>query len=742
MTAHLSPGDVIPGTRYRVLSRVGEGAMGAIYAAEHIDLEKRVALKTLLPEIAQVPEAVERFRQEARAASKIGSPFICDVTDFGSLPDGQVFFVMEYLQGQSLAQVLDSERRLPPSRAVGILRQVCKALGAAHEKGIIHLDVKPDNVMLLSDKQHADAVKVVDFGIAGLLDHGGKEEKIAGTPEYIPPERATGAGYDHRSDIYSLGVMAYEMLTGDVPFAGDNAVAVLRRQVGEQPRPPSELIADLPPRLEQLVLQMLAKDPGARPQQMKVVEALLCEAQIEGAFTTEWDEALELPTVDDEWRARLASRMPGRARPRRGVVVAAVAVALLAVSVALYFGVIREPKQIVKIVTVPATNTEEAEAVAALLEKADKAGRAQRFVSPADDSALFYIASAEAAAASLERTSLGAQSLRKAYASALSATGDELLDAGLRDLAIVKFKEALQFSPDDSDLARKAELTAAERQAIIRRPSKPSAAPQAQTPSPPRDELRQAATAGFLSAKAGRYSEARLALKQAVDLDKEGQVTARLADALRQQAAAAWDRGDHRQARSLYQLVLMVDPKDLEAQSRSNLEIPSAPVPAAEVVPVAPLDPKEAKNKDVRKSKAIANKEAKDEKEDGPRDVAGSQAAVKAALLAIAKGDLAAAEAAFNKGLRADPLNGDAVAGLAEVAFERANYTASLDLARRATRLSPRSPKPQIILGDAYFKLLRFIEAKSAYEAAIPLAGGKNPQIAARLDRVNAKLAQ
>lgn len=736
MTAHLSPGDVIPGTRYRVLSRLGEGAMGAIYAAEHIDLEKRVALKTLLPEIAQVPEAVERFRQEARAASKIGSPFICDVTDFGSLPDGQVFFVMEYLHGQSLAQVLDTERKLSPARTVGILRQVCKALGAAHEKGIIHLDVKPDNVMLLSDKEHADAVKVVDFGIAGLLDHGGKEEKIAGTPEYIPPERATGAGFDHRSDVYSLGVMAYEMLTGQVPFEGNDAVAVLRRQVGEQPRPPSELVADLPPKLEQLILQMLSKDPGARPQQMKVVEALLCEAQIEGAFTTEWDEALPLPTVDDEWRARLVARMPGRARQRRGVVLAAVGVALVAVAIALYFGVIRAPKSIIKIVTVPATNTEEVEAVAGLLEKADKAGRAQHFVEPANDSALHYIAAAETAAAELERTSLGAQSLRKAYASALAATGDELLDAGLRDLAIVKFKEALQFRPDDADLARKAELTAAERQAIVKRPSKPTAQQPAPT-APPRDELRQAAAAGFLAAKAGHYSEARLALKQTVDLDKEGQVTARLADALRQQGAGAWDRGYHRQARSLYQLVLMVDPKDLEAQSRSNLEIPPpTPEPEAQA---AVVEPKEAKAKGTRKPKTIA---ANEEKDDGPRDIAGAQMAVKTAQAAMAQGDLAAAEAAFNKGLRADPLSGDAVAGLAEVSFERANYTSSLDLARRATKLSPKSPKPQIILGDAYFKLLRFAEAKSAYEAAVTLSGNKNAQIAARLDRVKAKLAQ
>ncbi|MDX2023532.1 MAG: protein kinase [Deltaproteobacteria bacterium] len=737
MTAHLSPGDVIPGTRYRVLSRVGEGAMGAIYAAEHIDLEKRVALKTLLPEIAQVPEAVERFRQEARAASKIGSPYICDVTDFGALPDGQVFFVMEFLHGQSLAQVLDAERVMSPARALPILRQVCKALGAAHDKGIIHLDVKPDNVMLLADQQRQDAVKVVDFGIAGLLDQGGREEKIAGTPEYIPPERATGAGYDHRSDIYSLGVMAYEMLTGQVPFAGDDPVLVLRKQVSDRPRPPTEIVPDLPPRLEQVVLQMLSKDPDLRPQRMDVVEALLCEAQIEGGFATAWDDVLALPSVDDEWRARLASRMPGRGVQRKGLLLAAVGVALLAIFVAVYFGFIRAPREVV--VRVPVTNTDEPERVGQLLEKADKAGRAQHFVAPATDSALYYIAQAEAVAAELKVTSLGAQSLRKAYASALNATGDDLLNAGLRDLAIVKYKEALQFRPDDAELARKAELTAAERQALSKRPSKGAPPPA----PPPRDELREAATSGFLSAKAGRFSEARLSLTKATDLDKEGQVTARLADALRQQAGAAWDRGDHRQGRSLYQLVLMVDPQDLEAQTRSRLQ---EPPPAAVAPPVAEKPPEPQDNKTGKASKGKDGRKTKGDTANADeavaRDVNAAAAAIKVALAAMNDGDYAAAQTNFNKALRADPLSGDAVGGLAEVAFERSDYTAALDYARRATRLSPRAPKPHMVLGDAYFKLLRFAEAKTAYETAAQLAGGKNAQITARLARVNAKLAQ
>ncbi len=739
MTALLSPGEVIPGTRYRVIARVGEGAMGAIYAAEHIDLEKKVALKTLLPEIARVPEAVERFRQEARAASKIGSPYICDVTDFGNLPDGQVFFVMEYLEGQSLAQVLDKEGPITAARAIGILRQTCKALGAAHDKGIIHLDVKPDNVMLIADRHHADAVKVVDFGIAGLLEHGGREDKIAGTPEYIPPERATGAGYDSRSDIYSLGVLAYEALTGKVPFEDKDPVMVLRKQVSQKPRPPRELAPDMPPRLEQLILQMLAKDPGARPQRMDVVEAMLCEAQIEGGFETPWD-GLPLPPVDEAWRRKLAQRMPGRGGPRRAVVVAAVVVALVGAGLALYLGVIREPEQIIKVVRVPVTNTEEPVQVAAALEKADQAGRAQKFVRPAQGSALHFIEVAEAAAASLGRKSAGAESLRTAYASALSATGEELLAAGLRDLAVVRFKDALRFRPDDGDLARKADVTAAERRAFAKRTAatEPASAPAAPVATAPRDELKEAAAQAFLAAKGQRYSEARVALKRVSGFDKDGQTSAKLADALRQLAATTWDKGDHRNGRPLYQLVLLVDPDDLEAQARSRLEEPSPPPPEEAPAPVvaapAPAPEKSSRHKDRR----VAERSLPSA--DVPRDERAAEAAVRIAQAAMARGDLKGAEAAFSQALRADPLSADAVGGLAEVAFERADYTYALDLGRRATRLAPQVAKPHIVLGDAYFKLLRFAEAKTAYQTAEKLLGGKNAQVAARLERVNARL--
>ena len=239
----LPPGEIIPGTRYRIVTRLGAGAMGAVYQAEHVDLEKRVALKTLLAASARDPKAIERFRQEARAASKIGNPFICDVTDFGELPDGQVFYVMEYIDGPTLRQVLEVDKQLAVERSLSILRMACKALGAAHEKGIIHLDVKPDNIMLTTSGRRGGMVKVVDFGIAGLIsaepppENAAPEDRVVGTPDYLAPERIRGKGYDHRSDIYSLGAMAYEMLTGSCPFWDEDLMTTITKHVTDKPQP-------------------------------------------------------------------------------------------------------------------------------------------------------------------------------------------------------------------------------------------------------------------------------------------------------------------------------------------------------------------------------------------------------------------------------------------------------------------------------------------------------------------------
>jgi len=741
MSMLLPPGEVIPGTRYRILRHVADGAMGTVYAAEHVDLEKQVALKTLLADGVRTPDAIERFRQEARAASKIGSPFICDVTDFGELPNGQVFFVMEYLAGHSLAHVLHEEEALDAGRTVAILRQVCKALGAGHEKGIVHLDVKPDNVMLIADKKRGDGVKVVDFGVAGLVDTAEDADRIAGTPEYIAPERALGKGYDHRSDVYSLGVMAYEMLTGVVPFADDELVAVLKMHVTDKPEPPSKRAPgrNIPTALENLVLQMMSKDPAQRPQRMEVVEAMLCEAQIAAGLRTEWDH-LDLPPVDEVWQKKLADRMPSpRGRQRKGLVIGALGLATVAAALAVYFGAIRGPE--IKIVRVAVTETEESEAVGAWLEKADAAARNGNYTRPDGGSSLHFLVTAETEARKEGRRSKGAERLRRTYASALTVTGNELSKAGLRELAQTKYREALGFLPADKELQKAAAVSADEAQAIMEAKGTRVVGGKR---SAGEDDASDEGARLFLAARKGRYSEARVAAKALTANKDAGSVKARVADALRGLANGEWDSGDRKNGRSLYQLVLELDPEDLEAQSRTRLELEVPPVPAVAVAPPEPTPPlpsDEDKNKRSKRSTTKPETEL-DVVPETPRDEAAASKAVAGGRRSLAQGRLPDAEKSFNEAVRADPLSAAAIGGLAEVAFERAQYPEAMDYARRASRIAPRAAEYQIIYGDALFKLLRYTEAKVAYQKAETLAGRRNEQIAARLDRVNTKLGQ
>jgi serine/threonine protein kinase len=333
--------EVIPGTRYRVREKLGEGGMGAVYLAEHVDIERRVALKLVHAELLRNPMVLGQFRQEARAASRIGNPYICDVTDWGELPDGRVFFVMEYLDGRSLGRVLEDVRKVTPARCIPILRQVAKALGSAHEKGIVHLDVKPDNVLLVSKDGRADAVKVVDFGVAGILGQQ-SGSRVMGTPEYMAPERATGKTYDHRSDVYSLGVMAYEMLVGEVPFQGPTPIETLSLQASEVPdRINERLRHPIPEALETVVMGMIEKQPGRRPQNMAEVEALLLEAQIEAGIRTPWDD-LPLPAVATERAARISRKLTASAR-RTFVIGAATVVAAVGV-ISIVYAVSQPPK--------------------------------------------------------------------------------------------------------------------------------------------------------------------------------------------------------------------------------------------------------------------------------------------------------------------------------------------------------------------------------------------------------------
>jgi serine/threonine-protein kinase len=267
--------------RYRIVKLLGQGGMGRVYEAQHVNINKRLAIKVLRPEVTAVPSTVARFRQEARSASSIGHENIIEIEDFATLPDGTVYLAMELLEGDSLG---DRMRQMPPltlAEAIDLMVQVGRGLAAAHDKGIVHRDMKPENVFL-ARKYDRLIPKILDFGIAKVSGEEGNTNltqtgAIFGTPLYMSPEQAMGQPLDHRADIYSVGVILYELAVGRVPFKADSAVQVLSQHITMQPELPSKAAPNrgVPPELDALILRAMAKEPAARFQTMTELVAEL-----------------------------------------------------------------------------------------------------------------------------------------------------------------------------------------------------------------------------------------------------------------------------------------------------------------------------------------------------------------------------------------------------------------------------------------------------------------------------------
>ena len=262
--------------RYRVESILGEGGMGVVYQCSHKIIGKKVAMKILRSDLARDSELTERFLIEARAASSIGSEHIIDISDFGQLPDGSAYFVMEFLEGQPLAALVEDHEPLPVPRILNIAAQMTAGLAEAHTRQIVHRDLKPDNIFLIRKGNEPEFVKILDFGIAkvstsatGKLTRAGS---VFGTPHYMSPEQAAGAAVDHRGDIYALGVILYELSTGNVPFDADNFMGILTQHMYKAPIPPRQLEkppADMPAGLEAIILKCLSKRAEQRFQSME-----------------------------------------------------------------------------------------------------------------------------------------------------------------------------------------------------------------------------------------------------------------------------------------------------------------------------------------------------------------------------------------------------------------------------------------------------------------------------------------
>lgn len=260
--------------RYTITSLLGFGGMSVVYKAQHKLMDRTVAIKMLHAGIKGDPASLERFRLEAQAASSLNHQNIIAVYDFGVTPQSEAFFVMDFLDGESLADMLERKGRLPWERAVTIFKQICDGLGAAHRKSIVHRDLKPANVVLIKD-EGIEIVKLVDFGIAKLLPGAGKQQQqltktgeIFGSPIYMSPEQCLGKELDIRSDIYALGCLMYETLTGQPPLLGETFLETLNKHVGEKPKPMNEVAPDanIPAELEQIIFKCMEKDPKDRFQ--------------------------------------------------------------------------------------------------------------------------------------------------------------------------------------------------------------------------------------------------------------------------------------------------------------------------------------------------------------------------------------------------------------------------------------------------------------------------------------------
>ena len=348
---------------YQIVRKLGEGGMGTVYEAEHALIGRRAAIKVLHASYSQNQDIVERFFNEARAATAVAAPGIIQIFDFGYHPSGVAYIVMEYLDGEPLDARLRRLGRLPVEQAARICRQVAIALSAAHRRGIVHRDLKPENIVLIEDPEvpGGERVKVLDFGIAKLAGDEGvprtatRTGAVLGTPDYMSPEQCRGAGsvpIDHRADIYSLGCILFALVTGRPPFSGEGSGDLIVAHICHDPTPPSRRVPGLPAELDAVVLRCLAKQPSDRFASMtelaEALSALQRAATMSGSAPHPMPsllpphlaptQAIPTPAASAGTITGASAEVEAAAPPsthRRGLVIAGIATAIVAIGVTI-----------------------------------------------------------------------------------------------------------------------------------------------------------------------------------------------------------------------------------------------------------------------------------------------------------------------------------------------------------------------------------------------------------------------
>ena len=700
---HLSPGAVIPGTRYRLLRWLGDGGMGVVYEAEHIDIERRVAVKILRLEVCDQPQALRLFRDEARAAGRIGSAHIVEILDFAELPDGRLLYTMELLGGRPLARDI-AERPMSPARTIAVLRQVCKGLSSAHAAHIIHRDIKPDNIFLVDRQSRPDSVKLLDFGISIFMAGATvTDTDVVGTPLYLAPEIIAGGPFDARVDMYAVGCTAYEMLTGRPPYEGSIKDLLFSHRHAPLP----SVIAlcrdhGVPRPLADVVLRCLAKDPKDRYADMDDLEATLCEAQIAAGLETDWDD-LALPNVDGERRDKLLRGMPDpamsmvQARPRRrSYLAAALAGCLVLGGLVVYALQSRATTEAVdpELARLEAQAREAATHVAFVYPPADDPGGRTSF------QAILELERIEGpntrAAKDLAR------SLRREFANTLGAFGDRLWGRpGGREFAVDAYAQALLFDPDLEPAAARADLTPGQLARLA----------------------NKAASSGFSATEL-------VAVEPLVVLAETDIVPDTPA------LQAARDRISRR-TRARDGALLAAATRDGARPAPTPVTPPAAPTDLTPAAPDANTAPDVATAPDAAAAPEVAVDPAEPRSEPS-RDPAAAAKLLESARAAARSGQSAEAERLFEKTLAHDSRSVAALAGLAELHFNRGAYARALTLARRASKLAPDDAALHLLAGDAAFKVFHYDDARAAYQRAQEL---KHPEAERRLAKLAAKLA-
>jgi len=712
----LVPGKVIPGTRYEIRRWLGEGGMGVVYEVAHADIERRSALKILRFDLSHQPQMAQVFRDEARAASRLGSPYIVEVYDFGELSDGRLYFAMELLEGKDLVPP-DEQTSMEPARLIGILRQVCKGLAKAHEAGVVHRDVKPENIILCENETRRDAVKIVDFGISAMLAAGEARAGIAGTPHYMAPEQILGEEFDGRLDIYALGCTAYELLVGAPPFDADDVESVLKQQVNAVPPSPREARPELhiPAALEAVILRCLAKQPDARYADMADLEAALCEAQISAGLTTAWDDLPVPPLPDDERYQRIVARMPSlhAAQPKRAwvwpVVAGASALAAAGLAAFLVFG--RQP-----------TEQQKDEVEQLTIEAREAASRASWVYPPphleGSDTALRKIVQLEGVEGRAEgMADERADELRHEFATTLIGHGDRLWNEA-KGIARQYYVWSLIFEPSDyaDERAGIDPLTLA--------------------------TIRRSAIEGDFGETEVLFASAAL-MKVVDDPDAKDAMV----DAFNQKMQETGDMAPSVLAQLTEQAEragMRVVPIRRGSGARGAGEgrsgrgdaddVEEGLDPSEEDLTEAVDDAGQLEGDDV----LVVNEEGEEVEEEasspGRRkrrrqvdlgldgkaksDPGRSKQLTEQADAKRQQGLRGEAKNLYGQAIAANPRNGQAHLGLALVHFDLASYDKARKSAQAAVKYSPRDGRAHKVLGDAYYKAYRYQDAESAYEDA------------------------